>query len=213
MALSDRLGLESYDEELGEARRADGSDGTAADAACCRRSSRSGLRRTCRAIGHPIQFVDVQPKTADGRAHLFPDDLPSRAGSVRLRIRPGDERASAHADFAGQRAHDLFHTWRASARRSRNLKIAPGRFASAQYRRWRPVRIFNALGEVHCSAKVTPEVPAGHGVPAQGPVGEEHVQRRHGQRARPGLPDGYRRRRVLQRRARAGRAARPALTQ
>ena len=30
--------------------------------------------------GRPVQFVDVMPKTADGRAHLFPADLEMRGG-------------------------------------------------------------------------------------------------------------------------------------
>jgi anaerobic selenocysteine-containing dehydrogenase len=78
MALSDRLGLESYDEELGEA-------GALMDltSGCPPPHASAILERTAADVpggGHPIQFVDVLPKTADGRAHLFPDDLPRARG-------------------------------------------------------------------------------------------------------------------------------------
>ena len=70
------------------------------------------------------------------------------------------------------------------------------------------VRIFNDLGEVHCPLDGRAVDPAGHRQPAEGPLAPQHAQQRDRHRARARHAHRPRRRRVLQRRARAGRVAR-----
>ena len=158
MALSDRLGLESYDEELGEA-------GALMDLTSRLPTQHASavLERTAADVPgdrHPIQFVDVQPKTADGRVHLFPDDLPSRAG---LYSYESDPATSEHplTLISPASAHTISSTLGELRPGIANLKIHPDDSHPRHIADGDPVRIFNALGEVHCSAKVTPEVPAG----------------------------------------------------
>ena len=84
-------------------------------------------------------------------------------------------RLPAGADLAGQREDDQLDARRAAD--------APRR-AAHEYRGCRrarrrdgdAVRVFNALGEVHCLAEVTDAIRAGHGQPAQGTVAAQHVQ-------------------------------------
>ena len=71
------------------------------------------------------------------------------------------------------------------------------------------VRVFNELGEVHCPLHVAPAIRPGHGQPAEGHLAPQHAQRRDRHRARARHADRSRRRRLLQRRARAGRVAAP----
>jgi len=158
MALSDRLGLDSYDEELGEA-------GALMDLTSRLPPQHASaiLERTAADVpgdGHPIQFRDVLPKTTDGRVHLFPDDLPSRAG---LYSYESDPATSEHplTLISPASAHTISSTLGELRPGIANLKIHPDDSHPRNIEDGDPVRIFNALGEVHCSARVTPEVPAG----------------------------------------------------
>jgi anaerobic selenocysteine-containing dehydrogenase len=111
------------------------------------------------AQGRPIQFVDVMPKTADERAHLYPTLHASRdpyhyasdpatpafplalispasehtISSTLGELRPGVARVKIHPEDAGPRSIGEGDT----------------------------VRIFNDLGDVHCEADVTPETRPG----------------------------------------------------
>ncbi len=57
--------------------------------------------------GAPVQFVDVHPKTGDGRVHLFPAGHRRARRPVHLRAGPGDGALSAEPDLPGQHAHHL----------------------------------------------------------------------------------------------------------
>ena len=108
----------------------------------------------------PVQFVDVMPKTADERVHLFPAEIAPPEGLYAYRADPATERfplslispASEHtvsstlAEFRPGIARVRLHPDDAHAR-----SIGDGD----------SVRIFNDLGEVHCDAAVTPEVCSG----------------------------------------------------
>ena len=69
------------------------------------------------------------------------------------------------------------------------------------------VRIFNDLGEVHCPLHVAPAIRPGTVSLPKGHLAPQHAQQLDRHRARAGHADRSRRRRVLQRRARAGRVA------
>jgi anaerobic selenocysteine-containing dehydrogenase len=157
-ALSVRLGLESNDDELGE-------PGALMDLTSRLPPQHAAaiLERTAADVPgnrRPVQFVDVLPKTADGRVHLFPPDLPSRAG---LYTYESDPATNEHplTLISPASAHTVSSTLGELRPGIANLKIHPDDSHSRNIADGDPVRIFNALGEVHCSAKVTPEVPAG----------------------------------------------------
>ena len=68
------------------------------------------------------------------------------------------------------------------------------------------IRIFNALGEVRCHGSARRLDPPRHVSRCRRASGASTRERLHGHVARAGLADRHRRRRVLQRRARASRA-------
>jgi anaerobic selenocysteine-containing dehydrogenase len=110
----------------------------------------------------PVQFVDVFPRTADGRVHLFPADMdaeapaglygyqpdPATAEYPLALISPSSERtiSSSLAELVSTPATLVMHPNDARARDLANDDA---------------VRVFNALGEVHCQLEVLPTVPPG----------------------------------------------------
>ena len=70
-----------------------------------------------------------------------------------------------------------------------------------------PIKVFNELGEVQCAVKIEATIREGTVSLPKGIVAQEHVEPVDQQRARARLADRSRRRRVLQRRPRGGRAA------
>jgi len=105
--------------------------------------------------GRPVQFVDVKPRTSDGKVHLFPESLDREAPAglytyqpdPRTRefplalISPASERtiSSTLAELPRPEVRLLMHADDAAAR---NLKDGDA------------VRLFNALGEVRCNLRV-----------------------------------------------------------
>ena len=110
--------------------------------------------------GRPIQFVDVFPKTSDQRAHLCPADLATTTSAYAYQedpatalyplalISPASEK-TVSSTLAEQRPGIA------------TVKIHPEDAGSRAIADGDPVRIFNARGEVHCHAAVTPEVRPG----------------------------------------------------
>jgi anaerobic selenocysteine-containing dehydrogenase len=111
--------------------------------------------------GAPVQLVDVKPRTADGTIDLFPAHLvedearlyryepdPARPEYPLALISPSSERtiSSTLGELRPQTASLAMHPDDAAARH-----LADGD----------PVRIFNDLGEVHCTLSVTPLVRPG----------------------------------------------------
>ena len=70
--------------------------------------------------GAPVQFVDVFPRTPDGKVHLFPADLDREApaGLYAYQPDPATERYPAGSDLARVGPHDQLHARRAAAARS-----------------------------------------------------------------------------------------------
>jgi anaerobic selenocysteine-containing dehydrogenase len=110
--------------------------------------------------GRPVQFVDVTPRTVDGRVHLHPTDLPSSDGVYAYRPDP------ATAEFplcliSPASEHTISSTLAELRPGIARVKIHPADAAARLIDEGDSVRIFNDLGEVHCEALVTPEVPMG----------------------------------------------------
>jgi anaerobic selenocysteine-containing dehydrogenase len=110
----------------------------------------------------PVQFVDVFPLTADGKVHLFPADVPT--------IAPGG--LYSYQDDPATGDHPLALISPASEKtisstlgelrtRPAALHMHPGDAARRGLASGDAVRVFNALGEVHCLVEVSDAVREG----------------------------------------------------
>ncbi|HET9371823.1 MAG TPA: molybdopterin-dependent oxidoreductase, partial [Vicinamibacterales bacterium] len=109
--------------------------------------------------GRPIQFVDVMPKTADGKIHLFPPIAESRP-LYDYAVDPAtDDYPLALISPASE--HTISSTLAELRPGIAKVKIHPIDALARVIADGDSVRIFNALGEVHCEATVTPEVREG----------------------------------------------------
>jgi anaerobic selenocysteine-containing dehydrogenase len=110
--------------------------------------------------GRPVQFVDVMPKTDDGRAHLHPEGLASRDG---LYVYAPDPASAEYplALISPASPHTISSTLGELRPGIARLKIHPDDAHARAIVDGEPVRVFNALGDVHCEASVTAEVRPG----------------------------------------------------
>jgi anaerobic selenocysteine-containing dehydrogenase len=111
---------------------------------------------------HPIQFVDVHPLTADGKVHLFPTEVPTIApgGLYSYQADPAtDEHPLALISPASEKtiSSTLGELRTRPGVLHMNTEDAVARGVSTGD----AVRVFNALGEVHCLAEVTDAVREG----------------------------------------------------
>ena len=157
-ALAARLGQPDGDSELGEAgglmevarRLPDGRGAALLD----------GKRATAPGGGAPIQFVDVFPRTSDGKVDLYPSQVESRDGLYAYADDP------ATADYplsliSPASEHTISSTLGELRPGVAKLKMHPGDAIARVIADGDPVRIFNELGEVHCEAAVTGDVREG----------------------------------------------------
>jgi anaerobic selenocysteine-containing dehydrogenase len=112
------------------------------------------------ANGQPIQFVDVHPKTADGRVHLFPAELESRAGLYHYEPDPATSRHPLSL-ISPASEHTISSTLGELRPGVARLKLHPDDAHARSITEGDSVRIFNDLGEVECEASVTPEIRPG----------------------------------------------------
>ncbi|HET9794282.1 MAG TPA: molybdopterin-dependent oxidoreductase, partial [Thermoanaerobaculia bacterium] len=110
----------------------------------------------------PVQFGDVFPRTADGRVHLFPEELDREApeGLYAFRELPEDARhplaliSPASDRTISSSLGELVET-------AAELEIHPDDARARRIGSGDPIRVFNLLGEVVTLARVTPEVRPG----------------------------------------------------
>lgn len=110
--------------------------------------------------GHPIQFVDVFPKTADQKAHLCPPDLVTTRSAYDYAPDPSTE-AYPMALISPASEKTISSTLGEFRPGIVSVKIHPSDASARAITDGDEVKIFNALGEVHCQASVTPEVRPG----------------------------------------------------
>ena len=105
--------------------------------------------------GHPVQFVDVFPRTPDGKVHLWPAELEAEApaGLYGYQPDPGTE-AYPLALISPASERTISSTLGELARPESMLTIHPDDAESRGIGDGVPVRIFNALGEVRCKARI-----------------------------------------------------------
>jgi len=110
--------------------------------------------------GTPIQFVDVHPRTPDGRVHLFPEDLETAAGLYAFRPDPATGEYPL-ALISPASAHTISSTLGEFRPGIAKLKMHPDDARLRDIKNADSVRVFNDLGEVWCEALITPEVRPG----------------------------------------------------
>ena len=155
-----RLGLLKEGEATGELdlmlRVLDALPGTIAD------DLRAGTRPVPPFGDAPIQFIDVFPNTPDRKVDLFPTSLDASApiGLYRFQPDPGTERYPI-ALISPASDRTISSTLGELPRSDVTLTMHP---ADAQARGLKDnalVRIFNDLGEVHCTVNVNPSIRPG----------------------------------------------------
>ena len=110
----------------------------------------------------PVQFVDVFPRTADGRIHLFPEDLDRQAPMGLYRYQPDpatDQWPLALISPSNEKA--ISSSLYELVRKPAALTIHPDDAHARDIGEGATVRVFNDLGSVTCHAVVSPAVRPG----------------------------------------------------
>ena len=110
----------------------------------------------------PVQFVDVFPRTPDGKVDLFPDDLRSET-TVHLYTYQGDSSARTYPLVLLSPASEKTITSTLGELRTRtaSLQIHPDDANARDLSTGGMARVFNELGEVHCLVTVNSDMKPG----------------------------------------------------
>jgi anaerobic selenocysteine-containing dehydrogenase len=110
----------------------------------------------------PIQFVDVYPRTPDGKIHLFPDELDREAPMGLYAYQP-DPASDRHplALISPSNEKAISSSLYELVSRTATLTIHPGDAHARGIGDRDTVRVFNDLGAVSCHAAVAPTVRPG----------------------------------------------------
>ena len=110
----------------------------------------------------PVQFVDVMPKTADRKVHLFPDALDSEApnGLYTFLPDPGSDRYPL-ALISPASDRTISSTLGELQRPAIRLLMHPADGAKRDLKDGDPVKVFNDLGEVQCALTLDATVRQG----------------------------------------------------
>jgi anaerobic selenocysteine-containing dehydrogenase len=109
---------------------------------------------------NPIQMVDVFPNTPDRRVHLYPESLAQGGPVYSYEVDPASPTYPL-ALISPASEKTVSSTFGQLRRNLARLQLHP---ADAEFRgihEGDPVRVFNALGDVHCLAHVTPQIARG----------------------------------------------------
>lgn len=112
--------------------------------------------------GAPVQFVDVFPRTADGKVDLFPTAIVEGTADALYRYQPDpatDQYPLALISPSSEKT--ISSTLGELRERTATLAMHPDDAAARGLGQDDPVRIFNDLGEVECLLAVTPHVRPG----------------------------------------------------
>lgn len=114
------------------------------------------------AVTAPIPFIDVFPRTSDGRIHLFPAELDAEAPDGLYGYRP-DPGTTAYplALISPARTSMISSTFGQLDLTLARLVVHPHDAEARGIADGDAVRIWNAIGEVRCVARVSDEVRAG----------------------------------------------------
>jgi anaerobic selenocysteine-containing dehydrogenase len=156
--LNVRLGQVTADDDLGEAGALMETAGRLPDSLGA--TVLAGEPGAAPANGRPIQFVDVMPQTSDGRVHLFPASVSTRAGLYTYIPDPRTETYPLSL-ISPASEHTISSTLGELRPSLAKLRLHPDDAHSRSIAEGEPVRVFNDLGEVQCEATITPEIRPG----------------------------------------------------
>jgi anaerobic selenocysteine-containing dehydrogenase len=110
----------------------------------------------------PVQFVDVFPRTPDGKVHLFPEDLDRQAplGLYAWQPDPGTDRHPL-ALISPSNEKAISSSLYELVRKTAALTIHPDDAHAREIGEGDTVRVYNDLGSVTCHAAVSPTVRPG----------------------------------------------------
>jgi anaerobic selenocysteine-containing dehydrogenase len=108
----------------------------------------------------PVQFVDVLPKTADRRAHLFPSEIAPSSGLYTYHAVPATALYPLSL-ISPASEHTISSTLGELRPGVARLKMHPDDAHPRSITDGCSVRVFNDLGDVHCEVSITPEICAG----------------------------------------------------
>ena len=135
----------------------------------------------------PIQFVDVFPNTSDRKVRSLsrPTSTRRRRRAVHYQPDPATERFPL-ALISPSSEQTISSTLGELPGADGKLLMHPADAAARGLEDNDAVRVFNELGEVHCTLQRAADHPSGHGEPAERAVATDHAQRshRHGAGAR-----------------------------
>jgi anaerobic selenocysteine-containing dehydrogenase len=123
---------------------------------------RSGARPVPPFGAAPIQFVDVFPRTPDGKVNLFPDELERQAPLGLYTFQPDPATAQfplALISPSSEKA--ISSSLYELVKRPAVLTIHPEDARARGVEEGDTVRVFNSLGAVTCSASISPTVRPG----------------------------------------------------
>jgi len=110
----------------------------------------------------PIQFADVFPRTPDGKIHLFSAALDAAAPAGLYGFQPDPATAQYPlALISPSSDRTISSTLGELPRPDVRLTMHPDDAAARGLEERDVVRVFNALGEVHCPLTISPAVPRG----------------------------------------------------
>ncbi|MGH9409768.1 MAG: molybdopterin-dependent oxidoreductase, partial [Vicinamibacterales bacterium] len=112
--------------------------------------------------GRPVQFVDVLPRTADEKVHLFPDAIDGvpTTGMYEYQPDPATDRFPL-ALISPATDTSISSTLGELRTRAAVLHIHPNDAAARGITQDDPLRVFNALGEMQCPANLTSDIRRG----------------------------------------------------
>ena len=114
------------------------------------------------AVAAPVQFVDVFPRTPDGRIDLLPAALEREAplGLYRFRPDPAPDRFPL-ALVSPASDKTVTSTLGELRTRQARLQIHPRDAAARDLSTGDVARVFNDGGEIHCPVRINPDVRRG----------------------------------------------------
>ncbi len=112
--------------------------------------------------GQPVQFVDVFPKTEDGKINLFPESIARDAPAGLYGYQPDPATTEFPLALISPASDRTISSTLGELRpRHAALQIHPSDAAARGIADGEAVRVFNSLGEVQCPAAVSIDVPPG----------------------------------------------------
>jgi len=112
--------------------------------------------------GRPVQFVDVFPRTPDGKVHLVSPELDREAPEGLYTFRPLPPAPAHPLALISPATHRTISSSLGHLLRKKiPLALHPEDAAARQIVDGDPVRVFNHLGEVRCRAKIDPDLRPG----------------------------------------------------